>query len=109
MKISNVEEMFKAIAERFEKLSGQIETVNKVIESIGDTLGESMTQISEEVNGVTDSLQNIMKVSDLQKVKDSIHHIVDTFQKELDPIKIQKLITDLTQAVKILKKSKKDS
>jgi methyl-accepting chemotaxis protein len=107
MKVSNVEEMFKSISERFEKLSSQIETVNKVIESIGATIGESMVQISEEVNGVTESLQNIMKVSDLKNVKDSIHDIVGTFREELDPIKIQKLIKDLTQAVKILKQSQK--
>ena len=107
MKIEDVEEMFKAIGERFDELISQVVTVNAVIERIGTTLGGSINQIAEQVNSLSDTLQNIMKISDLQNVKQSIHDIVGTFRNELDPLKIQKLITDLSTAVKIIKQSKK--
>ncbi len=104
---SNIEAMFNKILESFSALSESIDGINKVIENIGIKFTESMHAVSEEIENLSKTLQFILKVDDLENVKKSIHQIVDTFRKELDANKLQKLTNDLTQTVKYIKEMRK--
>ncbi len=99
----NVEEIFKNITNKFSELSKQVDGINKTIESISLNFTDSMNQVSEQIESLTNILQNIMKISDLGNIQNSLHEIIETFRKELDPLKIQKLMTDFSLIVKKIK------
>ncbi|MFX1297323.1 MAG: hypothetical protein ACFFD2_21020 [Promethearchaeota archaeon] len=100
----NVEEIFNAILNKFTEISKQVEVINKSIENIGINFTNSMVQVSDQINSLANSLQSIMNIEELTNLKQSIHEIVQNFRKELDPMKIQKLLSDLAAAVQIIKK-----
>jgi hypothetical protein len=62
-----------------------------------------MTQMAEQIKSLTESLENILRITDILQVKESMHGLVETFKEELDPLKFQKLLTDLTQLVQKIK------
>lgn len=98
-----VEELFNSIKNTFTALSNKIENINVIIEKIGANVNESMREISTEIENLTNTLDRLMNVSDLKNLMGSLHGIVETFRTQLQPEKVQKLLTDLSQSVKNLK------
>jgi len=101
--INNIKDLFNSISNKFDEFSTQVEEISKLILSIGTALTSSMTQMAEKINNLTQSLDDILKITDIEEIKTSMHDLIETFKEELDPLKIQKLITDLTQLVKKMK------
>jgi methyl-accepting chemotaxis protein len=100
---ANVKDLFNSISSKFDEISAQIEGISELVVSIGTAVTSSMTQIAEQINNLTGSLDNILRITDIGQLKQSMHGLVETFKEELDPLKIQKLITDLTQLVQKMK------
>jgi len=101
---AEVKELFKIISSKFDEVSGQVEGISNLVLNIGTAMSNSMTQMADEIDNIRNSLENILKISDIQHVKESLHGLVETFRKELDPGKMQKLTADLTQMVQKIKK-----
>ena len=101
---ADVKELFKLISSKFEEVSGQVEGISNLILNIGTAMNDSMTQMAEEINNLNISLENLLKISDIKQVQESLHGLVETFRKELDPGKMQKLTSDLNQLVQKIKK-----
>jgi methyl-accepting chemotaxis protein len=101
---ADVKELFKLISGKFDEVSGQVQGISNLVVSIGSALSDSMTQMAVEINDIRISLENLLKVSDIQQVQASLHGLVETFRKELDPGKMQKITSDLTQLVQKIKK-----
>lgn len=97
------EEMFNSIKNGFLEIANRIENVNLIIEKIGSSVDNSMAQLSTQIEDLTNTLEDLMKLSDLKKVKQTMGQMVDTFRTQLNPEKIQKLINEITEAVKQLK------
>ena len=95
--------MFNSIKNSFIEISKRVENVNSVIEKLGSIVDDSMTQISIQIEGLTKTLEDLMNISDLKNIRKSLSDIVETFRTQLDPKKMQKLITDLSQSVKTIK------
>ena len=103
----NVEKIFKEITTKFGEISNKVQEIHNAFENIGTNFVNSMVQVSGQIETLTKTLEEIMKVSDIMNVKKSIHEIVETFRKELDPLKIQKLMADLDRSVKRIKEQQK--
>jgi methyl-accepting chemotaxis protein len=101
---ADVKELFKLVSSKFNEISGQVEGISNLLLSIGTAMSDSMTQMAEEINNIRNSLENLLKISDIQYITGSLHGLVENFRKELDPAKMQKLTTDLTQMVQKIKK-----
>ena len=101
---ADVKELFKLVSSKFDEVSGQVEGISSLVLSIGTAMSHSMTQMAEEINNLRNSLENLLKISDIQHITGSLHGLVENFRKELDPAKMQKLTTDLTQLVQKVKK-----
>lgn len=101
---ADVKELFKLISSKFDEVSGQVEGISNLVLSIGSAMSASMTQMAAEINNISTSLENLLKISDIQHITGSLHGLVDNFRKELDPVKMQKLTTDLNQLVQKIKK-----
>lgn len=100
---ADVKNLFNSISSKFDEISTQVEGISDLLVSIGTTVTSSMTQMAEQINNLTQSLDDILRITDIEQLKQSMHGLVDTFKEELDPLKIQKLITDLTQLVQKMK------
>jgi methyl-accepting chemotaxis protein len=103
-----LEEVFKAITNRFGEIAKQVDSINTVIQNLGLDFNNSIMQISEQIESLTNTLQDIMNVSELKNAKHSINEMVETFRKELDPDKLQNLMTDLTKSIKLIKEKYKE-
>ncbi len=104
----SVEEIFKSITKKFEEISQKVDTISKVIKDIGSNFTDSMGQVSGQIESLVNTLQAIIHVEDLMNLNKSIHELVGIFRKELDPVKMQKLILDLSQTVQKIKQKPKE-
>jgi len=101
---ADVKELFKLVSSKFDEVSGQVEGISNLVLSIGTAMSNSMTQMAEEISNIRNSLENLLKISDIQHITGSLHGLVENFRKELDPAKMQRLTTDLTQMVQKIKR-----
>jgi methyl-accepting chemotaxis protein len=101
---ADVKELFKLVSSKFDEVSGQVEGISNLVLSIGTAMSNSMTQMAEEISNIRNSLENLLKISDIQHITGSLHGLVENFRKELDPAKMQKLTTDLNQMVQKIKR-----
>lgn len=101
---ADVKELFKLISSKFDEVSGQVQGISNLVVNIGTVMSDSMTQMAAEINDIRISLENLLKISDIQQVQESLHGLVETFRKELDPGKMQKITADLNQLVQKIKK-----
>lgn len=95
-----VEDLFNSIKNGFSELANRIENVHSILEKIGVSVNDSMTEISREIGNLTHALETIINVSDLKNLRESLHDIVETFRTQLDAQKVQKLLVEVSQSIK---------
>jgi len=100
---ANVKDLFNSISSKFDEISAQIGGISELFVNISTEIASSMTQMADEINNLTQSLEDILRITDITQIKESMHGLLETFKEELDPLKMQKLITDLTQLVQKVK------
>jgi hypothetical protein len=105
--LQNVELIFKNLTDRFDQLSTKVESMNAIITEIGSEFSDSLEAISQQIVTLTETLQDILKISDLKLVQEGIYDMVETFQTELDPDKFKSLLADLTKSVNKIKAQSK--
>lgn len=102
-----VEEMFNTIKNGLTDISKRVDNVDAIIQKIGQIIADSMTQIAGRIGDLSNTLDDLMKISEFKKVKDSLSEIVESFRTQLDPKKVQKIITDVSDQVKKMKEQSK--
>lgn len=102
-----VEEMFNSIKNGLTDVSKRVDKVDAIIQKIAQIIADSMTQIAGRIGDLSTTLEDLMKISEFKKVKDSLSEIVGSFRSQLDPKKFQKLITEVSEQVKKMKEKTK--
>ena len=103
----NVEQIFKNLTDRFDQLSTKVESMSNIIAEIGSEFSDSLEAISHQIATLTETLQDILKISDLKIVQEGIYDMVEVFQTELDPDKFKTMLADLTKTVNKIKSQNK--
>ncbi|MHA1263749.1 MAG: hypothetical protein ACTSRS_00795 [Candidatus Helarchaeota archaeon] len=98
-----VENIFNSIKNSFIELSQKIDSLTSMVAEISMHVDKMMGDFANALDGVTNSLNSVLNIKDIQTLKDSLHKIVETFQNQLEPQQIRDLLTDLSNSINDLK------